>query len=145
MLGGINPEKLPANALPFDVANLLQRIFRDAIRLHATFEQFENALQGVFDRLESRTPSGKRRYERYLADFSKGYAWALRDQIWREHLEFAYRCPETGEIFAAYPTRRKDSIHRSTAEVDPRKMGDWESAYLWAGTDKPFTAWRRPA
>lgn len=149
MLGSRPAHTLPANATSRDVAGRIRSIFDDARRQKTTDDQLWNALGQLFARLDSRTPAGRRRYSLELLAWARGYAWALRDQIWRDDLEHCYRDPETGVLYATQSTRRKDSLHRSTEELYQAgriaEAGGWESAYLWAGTDKPFTPWQQRA
>lgn len=55
--------------------------------------------------LNSRTPSGKLRYSKFLSAYAFGYRMALNNQLWQNELEFCYVVD--GVIYSTH----KDSIH----------------------------------
>jgi hypothetical protein len=103
--------------------------------MKSTSADMHNRVQTqVFDALPKGTP-------RHVREFLRGYYEALNELVWRE-MEFCYR-DAAGTLFSTH----RDSTHRKTEEFysagKGSELGKLESAHVWKGTDKPYTAWSR--
>ena len=97
----------------------------------------DRIVRKIWEPMNSRTPSGRKRFSEYMRGFAAGIVQSERDRIWREKVEFCYRDSD-GVLFSTW----KESVHRKTEEFfnagRGSELGKMECAHVWVGTDKPF-------
>lgn len=91
----------------------------------------------VFNELNTRTKSGRKRYTTYEIAYAKGYNKAKFNFLMSELVEFCYIV--NGVMYSTY----KKSSHNKTEELYKENkgylLGESPHAFFWIGTDKPFT------
>ncbi len=85
--------------------------------------------------LNSRTPSGKLRYSKFLSAYAFGYRMALNNQLWQNELEFCYVYND--ELYSTHRT----STHKNAELLYSRSsdfMDSLERGHYWKNTNKKF-------
>lgn len=122
------------------LASRIADIFINARIYHWTGDELNAALRKIDNELDHRTAAGRRRYPVHMVTYVHGYADAMREDLWRNHVEFVYREPGSTVLYSTW----RQSSHRSVDVLHARNQAtaQWyalECAYVWRGTDKSFT------
>lgn len=123
--------------------SVVHEIFMSAYYTGSTHSEILESLQKrVYDPLNERTESGKRRYSPSDFSYILGYIDAQYEWVWTQ-VEFAYR-DNAGVV---YSTHRETQQEHTTEEFYSQGRGielaDMERCHLWKRNSKPFTEWQK--
>lgn len=119
------------------------RLCEEAKSIYSTARICKMTSAEISERVEAWRATFPKRLTVNEHGFVSGFIHALNDAIWQE-VEFCYR-DGAGVIYSTH----KASTHRLTEEFYASGRGcelaDMESAFLWKGSDKPYTKWSKTA
>jgi hypothetical protein len=122
-----------------DIESRVQYIFSCAISFKSTQAELIAELQAkIYEPLNYRCPSGKRKHSTYLSGFAQGLIRAAQNDLSRNHHEFCYLVD--GEI---YSTHHSKNTKRSTTNCFydaglGHRLNDAPSAIYWKDSDKIY-------
>jgi len=129
----------PKSVLMSDIEARVHDIFSRAISFKSTQAELIAELQAkIYEPLNYRYPSGKRKHSAYLSGFAQGLIRASQNDLSRNHHEFCYLVD--GVIYTTHNT--SNPSRRTTKEFYDAGQGyvlnDAPSALYWKGTDKIY-------
>lgn len=128
---------------PCDSLSRIETAIRDIYSMHRIAKSphtriLETLKAQVWEPINSRTASGKRRFSAYVAGYASGVAAQCHHELHRDHLEFCYR-DENGVLYSTH----RASTHRRTEEFYAAGRGcelsRMPSTHVWKGSDRPFS------
>lgn len=120
------------------VESRINSMFHSVKLFKADAEYIRDEYTKLSTELNSRTPSGKLRYSKFLSAYAFGYRMALNSQLWQNELEFCYVYND--ELYSTHKT----STHKNAEllylnrENSSAFMDGLDRGHYWKGTSKKF-------
>jgi len=129
----------PKSVLMSDIEVRVRDIFTRAICFKMTQAELLGEITAkIYEPLNYKYPSGKRKHGPYLSGFAQGLIRAGQNDLSRNHHEFCYLLD--GELYSTHNTANPS--RRTTKEIYDAERGqelcDAPSAIYWKGTDKIY-------
>jgi hypothetical protein len=96
-----------------------------------------NFVKTVVAEVQSKTPTGRRRYSSYMEGYVQGLYRASTNHIMQYEVEFCYKYKDT-----LYTTSKKNPSKPTTKELygmnPPVDFNNLERGFYWVGSERPF-------
>lgn len=120
------------------VESRINSMFNSAKLFKSDAEYIRAEYTKLSSELNSRTPSGKLRYSKFLSAYAFGYRMALNNQLWQNDLEFCYVYND--ELYSTHKvsTHKNAELLYLNRENSSEFMDSLDRGHYWKGTSKKF-------
>lgn len=87
--------------------------------------------------INERYASGKRKHSVWLAGYVAGLIGAMRQTIWREHVEFCYNV--NGVLYSTHRESKRQTTGQFYERGEGNILADSEGRHYWKDSDKAFS------